>query len=219
MLALKNMIQIMSNKNQVSLAMKNTPTELAAFDPALKEKAKALCRSAGQTLFRAGTRPRWLFFVVQGHVELERVTVNGAPVILQRTSRGFLAEASLTAAQYHCDGVCRSPCDLLAFPLQALRDGINQHEPTRWAWIELLSAQSRRQRLRIERIALHALRDRLRHLIFSEGQPDGSYTLTGTRAVLAAELGVTPAALYRTLAHLSAEGVLSLDRSVLRWHG
>lgn len=213
------MIQIMSSMNQSTAVTEDLPTELAALAPALRGMAKALRRPAGQTLFRSGTRPRWLFFVLQGQVELERATVDGAPLILQRTSRGFLAEASLTAAQYHCDAVCRSACELLAFPVQSLRDAIDQHESIRWAWIGLLGDQSRRQRLRIERMTLHALRDRLRHLIVSEGHPDGSYALTGTRAALAAELGVTPAALYRTLAQLSAEGVLSLDNAILRWHG
>ena len=44
----------------------------------------------------------------------------GAPVILQRARRGFFAEASLASERYHCDGVCRTDCDLLAFPLPAL---------------------------------------------------------------------------------------------------
>jgi CRP-like cAMP-binding protein len=147
-----------------------------------------------------------------------RVTPAGAPVLLQRASRGFLAEASLTSGRYHCDAVCRNDCELLAFPLPALREAINTDNGTRWAWIELLSAQTRQQRARIERLTLRTIRERLLHLLLTEGA-DRGYELPGTRMELAAELGVTPEAMYRALAALQADGTLSVRGARLHWRG
>lgn len=199
--------------------LENSPPELTGFDPALMAAAKDLQYPAGRVLFRTGERPRCLFFVLQGQALLQRVTVEGTSVTLQRANRGFLAEASLTAPVYHCNALCQSECKLLAFPLKEVRDAIDRHAPTRWAWIALLSTQSRQQRLRIERLALNSLRDRLKHLVLTEGAPDGSYMVPGTRAALAGELGVTPAALYRTLASLNAAGIISLRQTAICWHG
>lgn len=193
--------------------------ELLGFDPLLMADAKQVQYPAGRVLFRCGDRPASLLFIVDGQAMLQRVTVEGTSVTLQRTSRGFLAEASLTTNAYHCDAVCKIDSRMLAFPIKQFRDAIDRHAPTRWAWINLLSMQSRQQRLRIERLALHCLRDRLKHLVFTEGTVPGSYTMTGTRAALAGELNVTPAALYRTLATLSAEGIITASATTICWHG
>lgn len=149
---------------------------------------------------------------------MRRVTSAGAPVILQRTSQGFIAEASLTSARYHCDGVCRTDCHLIAFPLIAFRAAIDSDEGTRWAWIGLLSSQARSQRTRIERYALKTIRERLHHLLLTEGSLVDGYDLPGTKLELAAELGVTPEALYRCLAALQREGNLSVRGRRLIWH-
>jgi CRP/FNR family transcriptional regulator, dissimilatory nitrate respiration regulator len=193
--------------------------ELLGFDPLLMAGAKELQYPAGRVLFRSGDRPTSLFFILEGQAMLQRVTVEGTPVTLQRTNRGFLAEASLTTSAYHCDALCKNESRILAFPIKELREAIDRHAPTRWAWISLLSIQSRQQRLRIERLALNSLRDRLKHLVFTEGTAPGSYAMTSTRSALAGELGVTPAALYRTLASLTAEGIISLSPTTICWHG
>jgi CRP-like cAMP-binding protein len=106
---------------------------------------------------------------------------------------------------------------LLAFPLPALRDAIDRDERTRWAWIGMLSAQTRQQRARIERQSLKTIRERLEHLILSEGSAPAGYLIPGTKIQLAAELGVTPEALYRCLSALRAEGKLSVEGRRLAW--
>lgn len=193
------------------------PAELRGLDPNLLSAAKEVQYPAGRVLFRTGDRPRRIFFILQGHALLQRVTVEGTSVTMQNAHRGFLAEASLTTSAYHCEALCKSACRVLIFPLKEFRDAIDGHVATRWAWITLLSTQSRMLRLRLERLALRSLRDRLEHLVFSEGTARGSYELTSTRAALAVELGVTPAALYRTLASLRAQGTISLSQTEICW--
>ncbi len=210
------MIQIMSNKTEPAQA----PAEdfgLSGLAPQLLAQARAMQRPAGTALFRSGQTPARLYYVRSGEALMLRVTSSGVPVILQRASRGFIAEASLTSARYHCDGVCRTDCELVAFPLIAFREAIDRDEGTRWAWIGLLGSQARSQRMRIERQALKTIRERLHHLVLTEGSPRGGYELPGTRSELAGELGVTPEALYRCLAALKREGSVSVQGNRLLW--
>lgn len=191
---------------------------LAGLAPDLLRRAQALRRPAGSILFRTGQKPAWMYYVREGEAVMQRVTAAGAPVLLQRASGAFLAEASLVAPRYHCDGVCRTDCELLALPLAALRDAIDTDAATRWAWIGLLGAQARQQRARIERLALKSLREQLQHLLLTEGEA-GRYRAPATRRELAAELGVTPEALYRCLRRLQDEGALQIEGRWYTWRG
>jgi CRP-like cAMP-binding protein len=181
--------------------------------------ALRLWRPAGSVLFRDGERPTWMFYVHHGEVLMQRVTPSGTLVVLKRISEGFLAEGSLTNAAYFGEAVCRTDCILFALPMADIRAAVAADEESCWAWMELLGAQLRQQRMRVERLTLKTVRDRLAHLLVSESQPDGSYRLCGTRMDLAAELGVTPAALYRELAALQAERLLVIDESRWFWRG
>lgn len=183
------------------------------------QSALRLWRPAGSVLFREGERPSWMFYVRRGEVLMQRVTASGALTVLQRTTGGFVAEGSLANAAYFGEAVCRTDCLLFALPVADLRAAITHDEDCCWAWMELLGAQLQRQRQRVERLTLKTVRDRLAHLLVSESQPDGSYKLCGTRMDLAAELGVTPAALYRELAALQADKLLVIEDSRWIWRG
>lgn len=148
---------------------------------------------------------------------MQRVTSSGTLVVLKRISEGFLAEESLTDAAYFGEAMCRTDCILFALPMADIRATVAADEESCWAWMEMLGAQLRQQRMRVERLTLKTVRDRLAHLLVS--QPDGGYWLRGIRMDLAAELGVTPAALYRELAALQAERLLVIDESRWFWRG
>lgn len=194
------------------------PSTLAGLDGLLAQQGTLLRRVAGDRLFRAGQVPKHMFFLCHGEVRLQRTTQTGEDVCFQRCTGGFIAEASLTSAAYHCDALCRGPSELLALACATLRRAIDTDPALRWAWIDLLSAQSRRQRVRIERLALKTIPERLRHLIHTEGEA-GMWVLDGTRKELAADLGVTPEALYRALAALVAQGSLTISGSRFSWRG
>lgn len=211
------MIAIMSTDHASLLRDLRCDPLIATLDEALLSTARARQAEAGEVLFRAGEKPSRIYYVGDGEAVMQRTTPAGASVILQRATRAFLAEASLTSEHYHCDGICRTRCELLVFPVRAIRDAIDTHHAARWAWIGMLATQSRQQRTRIERMSLKTVRERLHHLVLTEGTAEGSYTLPGTRLQLAAELGVTPEALYRTLAALQAEGVVTSDGARLTW--
>ncbi len=151
-----------------------------------------------------------MFFVVSGEVAMYRSSKQGDELVLQRATHGFVAEASLTSTKYHCDARCRIDTQLLAFPIRSLKRAIDEDQATRWAWVSMLDSQVRQQRAQIERFSLKTVRERLLHLLVTAGQ-NGILDISGTKMALAAELGVTHEALYRTLARLKKEGMVDSD--------
>jgi CRP-like cAMP-binding protein len=168
------------------------------------------------TLFKIGTKPTNLYYLLTGVVRLERSTPSGHTSILQRLTGGFVAEPSVTANQYLCDGKCETDCELYLFPLGTVRQAIDQDANFRWAWIASLGDQARRQKARAERMSLKTVRAKLCHLIAAEGDREGRFRMTGTQAELASDLGITPEALYRSLSRLQAEGILSVTGAILQ---
>jgi CRP/FNR family transcriptional regulator, dissimilatory nitrate respiration regulator len=184
-----------------------SPT-LAAFSGALRSASAHKRCAAGQAIFLAGAVPERLFFVVEGEAVLSRTDAQGRSVVLQRTRHGFLAEASLLAARYHCDAFAQADTHLIAVPIALLRAEIDASPAARWAWIAMLANETRRQRASVERMSLKTVAERLLHKLAENGQPN-VLALTGTRMALAAELGVSHEALYRTIARLKRSGVLT----------
>ena len=129
--------------------------------------------AAGTSLFLRGSVPRQVFWLETGEIQLQRASSEGRHVIVQRVRAGFVAEASLQAACYHCDAVAAAASTVWRFP-----------------------------------------RDRVVHAIETDGA-DGTLALESTRRAWAAELGLTPEALYRTLAQLQRSGRLRIQRNTL----
>jgi CRP-like cAMP-binding protein len=180
---------------------------LDTFGPALRAAARRFRKPAGAAIFLTGQRPTRLFFVAAGEAVMSRTDRHGRSLVLQRASGGFLAEASLSSARYHCDAYSRTATALVAFPVDLLRRAIDTDARTRWAWIAMLAGEIRRQRANVERMSLKSVRERLVHWLLTEGE-GGRFALRTTRKELAAELGVTHEALYRTIAALVRTGEL-----------
>jgi CRP-like cAMP-binding protein len=187
---------------------------LDTFSADLRAAARRLRKPAGAAIFLTGQRPTRLFFVASGEAVMSRTDRHGRSLVLQRTSSGFLAEASLSSARYHCDAYTRTEAELVAFPVERLRRAIDTDARMRWAWIAMLSGEIRRQRANVERMALRSVRERLIHWLLTEGA-SGRFALRTTRKELAAELGVTHEALYRTIGALVRAGELTDEGDAL----
>ncbi|MEZ5728552.1 MAG: Crp/Fnr family transcriptional regulator [Burkholderiaceae bacterium] len=168
----------------------------------------------GQTLFRAGDVPDRLFALADGEVVLCRVGRNGESVVLQRCRRGFIAEASVDTANYHCSAVARRQSRLLAIPLIDIREALDVDPAFRRRWLAHLSRELRRLREVVERRGLRSAAERIRHYIECEGRA-GSLALDQSRRDWAEELGLTPESLYRTLAAMRRSGTLRIDGTTL----
>ncbi len=177
----------------------------------LRERANETQVSAGKVVARIGARPRYMYFVRQGELRLRRFSVQGNEIVLQRCMGGFVAEASLDSSAYHCDIAAGQDSTLISFPITAFRECLRHDEPFCRAWIGHLAREVRALRAQCERLALRTASERIQHYIESEGH-NGTLELRQTRKAWAAELGLTHEALYRTLAGLVANGVITLSQ-------
>ncbi len=216
-LALASMNAYDSNHMQT-----NDPILPSTLPPALHNLLPAslhgLCTATsvkkGSLLFQTGKKPQWMFFVVDGEVTLERLSQQGDPVVLQRTRHGFVSEASLQSAKYHCDARAVANSDLVQIPIQDLAAALRSDADFSARWISMLNQEVKRLRLQCERLSLKSVKERVRHLIHTEGQ-DGTYMVNTGLKSLASQLGVTHEALYRTLADLEkSEEIERSDRAL-----
>ncbi len=184
------------------------------WPPELRRLAQSLSVRSGQSLFHRGETPHRVYWVDHGELRLQRTSADGRIIVLQRVRQGFLAEASLQAPAYHCDGWVAQDGLLWQFPRDRLLGAMQASAPLALWWATRLAQQLRDARRRCERLALRSARDRVLHAVDTEGQ-GGALQLPPLRKDWADELGLTPEALYRTLAALRREGVLVLDGNTL----
>ena len=168
----------------------------------------------GTFLFKAGDKPERMFFVVSGEVVLERPGLQGAPVILQRTRRGFVSEASLKSEKYHCHGLVVANAKIVQIPIRLVRDAMDNDPAFAGRWIGMLNKEVKRLRLQCERLTLAKVQDRLVHLLETEGDK-GRFPIGAGIKSLAAELGVTHEALYRCIYAMEKLGTLKRNASHL----
>jgi CRP/FNR family transcriptional regulator, dissimilatory nitrate respiration regulator len=172
----------------------------------------SLCTQAtyanGARIFRSGAQPQSMFYVMQGEVRLIRHSEAGEAVVLQRAYDGFVAEASLTSTKYHCDAVAMGLVQLVKVPIRALRQALEKDATFALAWISMLNDQVRQLRLQCERLALRTVKQRLMHLISTQGQSGLLLHPMGLKPI-AHQLGVSHEALYRCLAELEVSGTIA----------
>jgi CRP/FNR family transcriptional regulator, dissimilatory nitrate respiration regulator len=161
----------------------------------------------GDMLFKLGKKPVHMLFVSRGEVVLQRLGAQGESVVLQRTRQGFIAEASLHSARYHCDAVVTRSGEFVSIPLAAVKQTLYSDPDFASRWIAMLNQEVKRLRAQCERLSKKGVKERLLHLIETEGNK-GQLALGSDLKSLAAELGVTHEALYRAVAKLERSNIL-----------
>lgn len=169
----------------------------------------------GAVLFRVGDKPERMFFVVSGEVVLERPGLQGTSVILQRTRRGFVSEASLESASYHCHAQVVAIARIIHIPIRQIRDALDSDPAFAGRWIGMLNKEVKRLRLQCERLSLTKVQDRLVHLLETEGD-QGIFPIGAGIKSLASELGVTHEALYRCIYTMEKLGTLTRTTTHMR---
>lgn len=170
---------------------------------------------AGDRLFLGGSAPTHVYWVESGEIVLQRDSLQGQTLILQRVREGFVAEASLQARHYHCDALASRASVVWGFARPRLLQLLQETPGLALWWAARLAGQLRAARLRCERLSLRSAEQRIVHAVETEGR-DGVLVLPSTRRAWAAELGLSPEALYRALARLQRDAVLNVEGAQLR---
>lgn len=158
----------------------------------------AVRAAAGDCLFRRGDPVRSVFLLQAGRVELVRFLESGKKLTLHTATGGsVIAEASLYSDHYHCDAVCVEASMLVRVPRSKMRRRLMADPALADAWAAHLAASLQSARTRSELLTTRTIAERLDGWLALHG---GIIPQKGYRKALAAELGVTPEALYRELA-------------------
>ncbi|OIQ71809.1 cyclic nucleotide-binding domain protein [mine drainage metagenome] len=112
----------------------------------LHEFCSTAAREKGEVLFATGEKPAQMYFVGEGEVVLERLGAQGSSVVLQRTLHGFVGEASLESARYHCDGKVVASSQITKIPIQELREAMDHDSEFSSRWISMLNREVKRLR-------------------------------------------------------------------------
>jgi CRP-like cAMP-binding protein len=187
----------------------STPIRGAALERSLK---------AGQTLFRTGARTAGLYEIVKGKVRLVRVDRSGREAVLQAAAPGdTLAEASLFSSTYHCDAIAATDAVVRLYPKAVLLNELERNPKVAQAFAAMLAHQVMALRTRLEQRNIYSARERVRHYLAVNADPSGRVVaLSGTLKDVAAELGLTHEALYRTLAEMAADGEIERRKGTIR---
>ncbi len=172
----------------------------------------------GQSLFRQGSPTVGLYEVLSGKVRLARVDLSGREAVLYSASAGeTIAEASLFSPTYHCDAIAATSTVVLLYPKAAILAEFQRNQKVAEAFMAMLARQIMNLRTSLEQHNIHSARDRVRHYLAANLGPDGlNVTLTGTLKDIAANLGLTHEALYRTLAKMQRDGEIQRLKGKIR---
>jgi CRP-like cAMP-binding protein len=190
--------------------------------PPSLEAASAVRRlDAGETLFNQGDRAVAIYRVDSGRLRLVRRTSDDHLVILHTARRAeFFAEAALFAETYHCDAVAAAPSRVRLYPKAEIIALLRTEPALAEAFMTRLAHQLQELRARMELRNIRSARERLLQYLRLRAGPDGrgracSIPVEGQLQDIAAEIGMTREALYRTLAALEADGSIARTQTAI----
>jgi CRP/FNR family transcriptional regulator, dissimilatory nitrate respiration regulator len=188
----------------------NAGAVIEAFAPCRFELAR------GKHLFRQGDPAAAIFRVARGRLRLERLTLDGRRVILHTARTGELfAEASLFASTYHCNAMALTDREVEVLPKGGVLAALGPAgEPG--GLVETLTRQLQAARTRLELRNVRLARDRILLWLDLQAGTDRVATVEGELQDVAAELGLTREAFYRTLASLDRDGLIAREGTRIR---
>lgn len=155
--------------------------------------------AATEVLFRKGDPVEHLFLILRGEVRLARFLENGDEIVLQRAGPdNVLAEASLFSQYYHCDAICHQDAQVKRIRKYDVESHISHNNQMAVSLATHLAREVQATRLRAEILRLRTVAERLDAWI---AWHDDVLPEKGTWRMIALEIGVSPEALYRELAH------------------
>ncbi len=172
--------------------------------------ARSLVLAPGQTVFRQGDLPPGLPFLTEGQIDLLRHTEPGRQVRIHVARAGeTFAEASIFAAHCHCDAVVAEPSRLRLLPKRLVLASFETRPDLGQVFGLHLAQSLMRARRLLELRAITPLTERALARLSDLADATGALPRDMSLMSIAADLDVTPPALYRAIATLEKRGLLS----------
>lgn len=153
---------------------------------------------AGEFLFYRGDEVRNLYLVRSGQIKLARHQQDGRVFDLHLAAGpAVFAEASVYERRYHCDAVVVADCLLRSISIKKFRTLLRSESGLAETWESYLAHALQSARHRTEIMSMHKVADRLTAWLEAN---EGRLPPRGQWRQVAAQIGVSPEALYRELA-------------------
>ncbi|CTQ56134.1 transcriptional activator FtrB [Roseibium album] len=157
----------------------------------------------GRHLFHTDDAVSNVFLVLEGQIDLVLVTPSGNVITLQRASNGdVLAEASVNSNTYHCDAVARTESKVAQLGTVTFKDLLATNRTWSECWTASLARSVQQARLDTEVRSLKKVSDRLDFWLSIHSKNLDNQQVKD----IAAEIGVSPEALYRELSKRREKG-------------
>ena len=152
----------------------------------------------GTHLFYQGDRVKKIFVIEKGYIELTRHQIDGKSIVLQRAScKTVLAEASVYSDIYHCDAVVALSTSIYELPKNAFLAHLREDDDFSNLWAAHLAGEVQNARYRSEILSRKTVAARLDGWLAWQGN---NLPKKGQWKGIAAQIGISPEALYRELA-------------------
>ncbi|MGL5944201.1 MAG: Crp/Fnr family transcriptional regulator [Waterburya sp.] len=177
----------------------------------LRDGASYQNLATGQILFHQRDPADYIFAVEVGRIRLVGYTCEGNLVVYQiiRAKESF-AESALFMERYHCNAVVEVPSRIICYPKTIVLEVLQNNPNLALILLQRLDRKNQSLKKLLELRSIRSARDRLlQYLLFSVSQ--GETTILFDRAYkdIANELGLSPETLYRTLAELEREEIIT----------
>lgn len=185
------------------LAIEELPLDLKSV-ATYRELAK------NQILFQQGEVAEAIFWVESGRVKLVQFTEQQMITYYSASTGESFAEGALYFDTYACTAIAEQPSRVMAIPKQAFLDALHQSPALSEKYLAHLTHRFSAVKQLLELRSMRSARDRLlRYLTYRLQPGESTVPLVGSLKALATDLGISPEVLYRTLARLEAENILS----------
>ncbi len=152
----------------------------------------------GAMLFARGDVVQSLYLLEYGELKLSRSLASGRELVLHRSrAPGIVAEASIYSTTYHCDAICMSQCTVRKMLISRFLRLIEENKKLPSIWSAHLAHSLQSARYRSEILTMKKVSERLDAWL---DWRNGDLPPRGEWKEIAAEIGVSPEALYRELA-------------------
>jgi CRP-like cAMP-binding protein len=155
-----------------------------------------------------------IYLVDRGRLRLERRTIDGRLVVIHTARPGeFFAEPSLFSDVYHCDAVATEACRVRIYPKDAVLAALRADPTQALSFLAVVARQLQDLRQRLELRNVRSAQERVLLFLGLHADAKGRAAPSGQLQDIAAAIGLSREALYRTLAALEARGAIARTRS------
>ena len=188
----------------------------------LRELAKgAVWREyeSSEVLFLEGEQPRGLYYLQQGCLKITKTSVEGREQVLQFLEPGeaFHALGVFANQPNPATAIALEPVGVWILRREAVLALLQKHPALAQHVIERMAARVLELVDLVEDLSLRTVMGRLARLLVEDANGDALHRPRWyTQAEIAARLGTVPDVLQRALSSLADDGLISVERSVIR---